>query len=60
MSVNAILSAGEGPGQVTKGHYIQKSHSGHKAIQFDTLGPSAEAIFRSFQRTSGQGQVKKS
>ena len=27
MSVNAILSTGQG--QVTKGHYIQKSHYGH-------------------------------
>ena len=29
MSVNAILSTGQGQGQVTKGHYIQKSHCGH-------------------------------
>ena len=29
MSVNAILSTGQGHGQVTKGHYIQKSHCGH-------------------------------
>ena len=29
MSVNAILSTGHGQGQVTKGHYIQKSHCGH-------------------------------
>ena len=28
MSVNVILSTGEGQGQVTKGHYIQKSHCG--------------------------------
>ena len=28
MSVNAILSTGQGQGQVTKGHYIQKSHCG--------------------------------
>ena len=43
MSVNAILSTGQGHGQVTKGHYIQKSHCGHVihvlwpilAIEFD-------------------------
>ena len=43
MSVNAILSAGQGHGQVTKGHYIQKSNCGHVihvlwpilAIEFD-------------------------
>ena len=29
MSVNAILSTGQGHGQVTKGHYIQKLHFGH-------------------------------
>ena len=29
MSVNVILSTGQSQGQVTKGHYIQKSHSGH-------------------------------
>ena len=29
MSVNAILSTGQGHSQVTKGHYIQKSHCGH-------------------------------
>ena len=28
MSLNAILSTGQGHGQVTKGHYIQKSHCG--------------------------------
>ena len=43
MSVNAILSTGQGQDQVTKGHYIQKSHCGHVilvvwpilAIEFD-------------------------
>ena len=43
MSVNAILSTGQGHGQVTKGHYIQKSHCSHVihvlwpilAIEFD-------------------------
>ena len=43
MSVNAILSTGQGHGQVTKGRYIQKSHCGHVihvlwpvlAIEFD-------------------------
>ena len=43
MSVNAILSTGQGHGQGTKGHYIQKSHCGHViqvlwpilAIEFD-------------------------
>ena len=43
MSVNAILSTGQGQGRVTKGHYIQKSHCGHVihvlwpslAIKFD-------------------------
>ena len=43
MSVNAILSTGQGHGQVTKGHYIQKPHCGHVihvlwpilAIEFD-------------------------
>ena len=43
MSVNAILSTGQGQGQVTKGHYIQKPHCGHVihvlrpilAIEFD-------------------------
>ena len=43
MSVNAILSTGQGHGQVSKGHYIQKSHCGHVihvlwpifAIEFD-------------------------
>ena len=30
MSVNAILSTGQGQGEVTKGHYIQKSHCGHE------------------------------
>ena len=43
MSVNAILSTGQGHGQVKKGHYIQKSHCGHVihvlgpilAIEFD-------------------------
>ena len=43
MSVNAILSTGQGHDQVTKGHYIQKSHCGHVihvlwpilAIEFD-------------------------
>ena len=29
MSVNLILSTGQGQGQVTKGHYNQKSHLGH-------------------------------
>ena len=29
MSINAILSTGQGQGQVTIGHYIQKSHCGH-------------------------------
>ena len=29
MSVNAILSTGQGQGEVTIGHYIQKSHCGH-------------------------------
>ena len=48
MSVNAILTTGQGQGQVTKGHYmyIQKSHSGHVihvllpvlAIGFDGYG----------------------
>ena len=43
MSVNVILSTGQGHGQVTKGRYIQKSHCGHVihvlwpivAIEFD-------------------------
>ena len=43
MSVNAILSTDQGQGQAKKGHYIQKSHSGHVidvlwpilAIEFD-------------------------
>ena len=43
MNVNAILSTGQGQSQVTKGHYIQKSHCGHVirvlwpilAIEFD-------------------------
>ena len=43
MSLNAILSTGQGHGQVTKGHYIQQSHCGHViyvlwpilAIEFD-------------------------
>ena len=38
-----VLSTGQGQGQVTKGHYIQKSHCGHVihvvwpilAIEFD-------------------------
>ena len=29
MSVNAILSTGQGQGQATNGHYIQKLHSDH-------------------------------
>ena len=29
MSVNDILRTGQGQGQVTKGHYSEKSHSGH-------------------------------
>ena len=29
MSVNAILRTDQGQGQVTKRHYIQKSHCGH-------------------------------
>ena len=58
----------QGQCQVKKGHYIQKSHSGHVihvlwpilAIEFDgQLVWSFEATFRSFQRSSGQGQVKK-
>ena len=43
MSVNVILSTGQGQGQVTKSHYIQKSNCGHVipvlwsilAIEFD-------------------------
>ena len=43
MRVNAILCTGQGQGQVTKGHYIQKLHCGHVmhvllpilAIEFD-------------------------
>ena len=43
MSVSAILSTGQGQVQVTKGHFIQKSHCGHVihvlwpilAIEFD-------------------------
>ena len=43
MSINAILSTGQGHGQVTKGHYIQKPPCGHVihvlwpilAIEFD-------------------------
>ena len=43
MSVNAMLSTGQGQGQVTKGHYILKSHCGDEihvlwpilAIEFD-------------------------
>ena len=43
MSSNAMLSTGQGQGQVTKSHYIQKSHCGHVihvlspilAIEFD-------------------------
>ena len=43
MSVNAMLSTGQGQGQVTNSHYIQKAHSGHfihilwpiLAIEFD-------------------------
>ena len=37
MSVNAILSTGQGQGQVTKGHYIQKSHCGHVIHVFNGL-----------------------
>ena len=29
MSINAILSTGQGQGQVSKGQYIQKLYSGH-------------------------------
>ena len=43
MSVNAIISTGQGHDQVTTGHYIQKSRCGHVihvlwpilAIEFD-------------------------
>ena len=68
MSVNAMLSTGQGHGQVPKGHYIQKSHCGHVihvlwpilAIYIDGyVSWSSETVFRSFQRRSGQGQVKK-
>ena len=73
MSVNAILSTGQGQGQVTKGHYIQKSHCGYVSCDtcfmtyfghiirnsMVTLVWSSEALFRSFQRRSGKSQVKK-
>ena len=68
MSLNAILSMGQGQGQVTKGHYIQKSHCGHMIHvlwpiwsynSMVTLVWSSEVLFRSFQRNSGRGQVKK-
>ena len=57
MSVNAILSTGQGHGQVTKGHYIQKSHCGHvihvlwpilEKNSMVTLVWSSETVFRSF------------
>ena len=33
MSVNAILSTGQGQGQVTKGHYIQKRSFVYRSSQ---------------------------
>ena len=63
MSVNAILSTGQGQGQVTKGDYIQKSHCGHVmhvlwpilAIEFD----SYVSRLRPFLEVFSEGQVKK-
>ena len=60
MSVNAILSTGQGHGQVTKGHYIQKSHCGHVmhvlgpilAIEFD--GYVSLVVWDRFQVKKGQ------
>ena len=59
----------KGRDQVKKGHHIQKSHSGHVihvlwpilAMEFDghVLVWSYEVTFRSCQRRSGHGQVKK-
>ena len=64
MSVNAILSTGQGHGQVTKGHYIQKSHCGHVihvlwpilAIEFD--GYVSLVVWDRFQKVFNEGQVK--
>ena len=64
MSVNAILSTGQGHGQVTKGHYIQKSHCGHVihvlwpilAIEFD--GYVSFGRLRPFSEVFSEGQVK--
>ena len=64
MSVNAILSTGQGHGQVTKGHYIQKSHRGHVihvlwpilAIEFD--GYVSLVVWGRFLEVFSEGQVK--
>ena len=64
MSVNAILSTGQGHGQVTKGHYIQKSHCGHVihvlwpilAIEFD--GYVSLVVWDRFPEVFSEGQVK--
>ena len=45
MSVNAILSTGQGHGQVTKGHYIQKSHCGHVIHVWYTARSAAMYFF---------------
>ena len=65
MSVNALLSTGQGQRQVTKGHYIQKSHCGH------VIGTCFMAYFghrirwlryfgrlRPFLKVFSEGQVK--
>ena len=64
MSVKAILSTGQGHDQVTKGHYIQKSHCGHVihvlwpilAIEFD--GYVSFGRLRPFSEVFSEGQVK--
>ena len=65
MCVNAILSTGQGQGQVTKGHYIQKSQCGHVihvlwpmlAIEFD--GYVSLVVWGPFLEVVSEGQVKK-
>ena len=65
MSVKAILSTGQGHGQVTKGHYIQKSHCGHVihvlwpilAIEFD--GYVSLVVWDRFQKFLAKVRSKK-
>ena len=63
MSVNVTLSTGQGQGQVAKGHYFQKSHSGHLIHVFTGCFDHIIRCFPQFgrlrRRTFSEGQFKK-